>query len=109
MTTTYTVTNRHGAIQIKGASLAEAAIECLTYDGHEYEFRANDQGYVDLYTSNYSRNGSCWNGLSKSIFYGETEAAIFQNVIAQAELFEGCEVWTDAAYATMIADLEGDA
>lgn len=111
----YTVLNRHGAVQDRGLTLADAAQVVMGYDGHEYEIKDSDGpsriGF-DLWTSNFSRNSTAFNGLTKSTIYSVhedralAEAEIYRKVIKNAEWFCGCAVMTDEEYAAMIAGIE---
>jgi len=66
----YTITNRHGDIEARDCSLAEAADAILTYDGYTYDIRpAADGGFV-LWVSQFSRNSPLGNRpLVKSVIY----------------------------------------
>lgn len=94
---TYTVFNRHGSLQGSGLDLESAAKAVLNYDGHDYEIRAENNGFR-LWVSSFSRNSSCFNGLKKSVIVSfkasqaEAEAEIQQGVIDNAEWFNNCTV-----------------
>ena len=116
--TTYTVLNRHGDVQVEGASLSEAAQAVLGYDGHEYEIRKDEDGLgYTLWVSQFSRNSalggrplvrsaiySSFNGQSE----GDAEAEIFRKVIAHASSWDNQDVMTDESYAKLLADLTPD-
>jgi hypothetical protein len=112
---TYTVLNRHGAMQDDGLSLADAAQIMMGYDGHEYEIKDSDGIGFDLWTSNFSRNSGAFKGLTKSVIYSVNEdralaeAEIYRKVIKNAEWFCGCTVMTDAEHAEMTARTASEA
>lgn len=85
----YTVIDRNGTVIGESLTAVEAMHEILTDDGHEYEIRPEEDGEGHrLWTSTYSRNGTAWNGISKSVVFsleGDAERAeqeIAERVIA---------------------------
>lgn len=124
--TSYTVLNRHGSVQERGCTLAEAAQIVLGYDGHDYDIRPDsssgfrglsgpdderDFRHWTLWTSSFSRNSSAYKGLTESVIFAlassreEAEADIYKQVVAHADWWEGCEVMTDSDYDAMVAEL----
>lgn len=61
--TTYTLIDPQGDVIDRGLSLTSAASDILTYDGHGYEVRCEDDGWYYLFVSTGSSNSS--SGLGK--------------------------------------------
>lgn len=112
---TYTVLDAQGEVQEHGLTREQAAITVLQYDGHTYSIRpsTNTPGF-DLFVSPWSRNNTCYNGETKTMFYSlntsqaHAESEIWRKVIAEAESFEHQTVMTDAAFAEMLAEADRD-
>ena len=111
----YTVLTRHGSVQGSGLSLEEAAKTVLTYDGNEFEVRKDSDGLGHtLWVSRFSRNSSCWDGLTRSRFYsGEIDLEpankeIFAKVVKAAYDFDRQTVMTDDAYNAEQAELNAE-
>lgn len=111
--TTYTIINSNsGLVEDRGVSLETAARELLGYDGFEYEIRRADDGRgYELWVSRFSRNSTCYNGLTRSVVFSisDDEAAataeIYQRVIESGH-WTGPDVITDEQYDRMIAEME---
>lgn len=98
--TTYTVLNRHGDVQDRGLTAAQAANLILTYDGHQYEVRRSDDGkWFDLWVSQFSRNSTLGGRpLVKSVIFGTTEDEIWSGVITHAEGWDNQSCMLDSDY-----------
>jgi len=111
--TTYTVINLHGDIDHEGASLAEAAQTVLTYDDHEYEFRREPDGWMQLYVSRFSRASTSGGrplvrAADMFSFVDDDDAAeaeIFAKVIDHADRWNGLSVMTDEDYSADQAEI----
>lgn len=57
----YTVTNRHGDVEARDCSLADAADAILTHDGFAYDIRHAADGGFELWISQFSRNSPLGN------------------------------------------------
>ena len=112
--TTYTVLNRHGAVECSGATLEQAADAVMSYDGNVWEIRPTAKGGHDLWVSSVSRNSSAHDGLTKSVIFSLhsdralAEVEIFREVIRNATWWDDCQVMTDANYAAMLAEIESE-
>lgn len=115
--TTYTVLNCNGEFLYGGCTAADAAHAVMTYNGHEYEIRrAEDGNGWELWTTKFSRNSTCYRGLSKSTLYSvesdeakasaEIYAKVIRHAIGDSNWWEGLDVVNDADYAAFIASLE---
>jgi len=98
----YTVLNHNGDIQAQGVDLAEAAHIVLTYDGHDYDIRRDEDGGHALYVSQFSLN-SPFGGrpLVRCVDYFKNEAEIYQFVVDHATNWLNQMVMTDEDYAQM--------
>lgn len=111
--TSYTISNKSGIVVSTGATAAEVARELLGYDGHEWEIRRADGGGFELWISNFSRNSTCFNGLTRSVIFSikddkdEAEADIFARVVGSG-FWTGLDYMSDADYAQMLAEGEAD-
>ena len=61
--TTYTLIDPQDTVMDRGISLTSAASDILTYDGHGYEVRRENDGWYYLFVSTGSRNSQA--GLGK--------------------------------------------
>lgn len=111
--TNYTIINKSGIVVATDATAAQVARGLLGHDGHEWEIRRADGGGFDLWISNFSRNSSCFNGLTRSVIFSlknnetEAEADIFQRVV-DSGFWSGLDYMSDADYAQMLAEGEAD-
>lgn len=109
----YTVLNRHGEAQTTGASLAEAAQAVLEYDGNVYAIQPEEDGHgYRLWVSRFSRNSSCYDGLTHSGIFSLlddrnlAEAEIFQKVINNADWWDGQTVMLDSEFEAHLKNAE---
>ena len=98
--TTYTVLDRHGEVQERGLTAAQAAELILSYDGHQHEVRRSDDGkWLELWVSPFSRNSTLGGRpLVKSVIFGSTEDEIWQSVVHHAEHWDSQSCMSDADY-----------
>jgi hypothetical protein len=99
----YTVLNHNGDVQAQGVDLEEAAHIVLTYDGHDYEIRRDEDGGYSLFVSQFSLN-SPFGGrpLARCVEYFKDEAEIHQFVVDHATRWQDQTVMTDDDYAQMV-------
>lgn len=114
--TSYTVLNRHGEVQERNCGLHEAAETVLRYDGYEFEIRPEEDGRgYRLWTSTFSRNSGCFNGLTRSVIFSlEDHPAhavqdIYRQVINHSDWWCGCDVMSDDDYDAMQAEAAREA
>lgn len=98
--TAYTVLDRHGNVQSRGLTAAQAADLILSYDGHRYEVRQSKDGrWQDLWISEFSRNSTLGGRpLVKSVIFGSTEDEIWKIVLHHSFDWDGQACMTDADY-----------
>lgn len=107
--TTYTILSGNGDVLDSGLSLESAANEILTYDGHFYEIRKEDDGFLRLYTSKLSRAAYGSNSsVTGTVIFGSSEDEIWQHVIDNSEWWSNQDAMTDESYAEMIADMDSE-
>lgn len=113
-TTTYTVLRADGEINARGLSAPDAAVEVMTYDGHDYDILRDQDGWR-LFTTKHSRNsplgGRPMTGTviwSFATHEAEARAEILAEVIKNAGWWRGQSVITDADYDQMVADLAAE-
>lgn len=112
----YTVLNRHGEVEERGCTVAEAAITVMGYDSSAFEIRAAEDGEgFELWTSispNFRKSGAPV--LVKSVVFSlvkdraSAEAQIYREVLKHADMWLGCEVMRDADYDAMLAELAAE-
>jgi hypothetical protein len=108
----YTVLNRHGHVEERGCTVAQAAQVVMAYDGHSFEIRAAEAGHgFYLWTSQFSRNSAAGGRpLTKSVIFSlaadraSAEAEIYKQVIVNADWWMGCDVRSDQDYDAMLAE-----
>jgi transglutaminase-like putative cysteine protease len=113
--TTYTITRSSGEVLDRGLTAEQAAIEIMSYDGHEFEIRPEPDRGFRLWTSEYSRNSTLGGRpLTESVIFSlaaneaDARAEIYAEVIAHADWFKGQDAYTDEAYDAMLAEIEAD-
>ena len=111
--TLYTVLDSNGSVLDRHCTVAEAAHTVMIEDGHEYEIREGEYKGVrmfELWTSQFSRNSGCYNGLTKSVIFSlnpdrkTAEAEIYREVIKTAVWWKHCNVQSDEDYDAMLAE-----
>ena len=113
---TYTVSGDN--ILVQGLSLTDAAAELLWHNGHEYELRAEEGGwqlYVSTYSSNaYGGNGGLHRAYShERLIFADTSNKedawpILALQVINADWPNCPSVYSDEAYAKIIAEEQGD-
>jgi hypothetical protein len=93
----YTILNHNGDIQAQGVDLAEAAHIVLTYDGHDYDIRRDEDGGYSLFAGGRP--------LLRCIKYFKNEAEIYQFVVDHATNWQNQTVMTDEDYAQMVQEI----
>jgi hypothetical protein len=102
----FTVLNHNGDIQAQGVDLAEAAHIVLTYDGHDYDIRRDEDGGCSLYVSKFSLNSPSGGGpLVRCVEYFKDEAEIYQFVVDNATDWRNQMVMTNEDYAQMMQEI----
>lgn len=102
----YTVLNHNGDMQAQGVDLAEAAHIVLTYDGHDYDIRRDDDGGYSLFVSKFSLNSpSGGRQLVRCVEYFKNETEIYQFVVDNAARWQNQTVMTDEDYAQMVQEI----
>jgi hypothetical protein len=102
----YTILNHNGDIQAQGVDLAEAAHIVLTYDGHDYEIRRDEDGGYSLYVSRFNLNSpSGGRPLVRCFEYFTNEAEIYQFVVDHASKWQNQTVMTDEDFAQMVQEI----
>jgi hypothetical protein len=114
-TTTYTIRRNDLALAKRGLSLEDAADECLSYDGHDWEWRENpkyavgDEKFWEIWRSPYSRNkGGADRSLVETRFAGYDRAAILLEVVT-ADWSDNFDVMTDEQFDALLAEIAAEA
>lgn len=104
---TYTLINHmSGEVEQRGVSTMDAAETLLMHDGNQFEIRPEPDGGFGLYTSRFSRNSSCFDGLTRSVIYSSSEllqtatAEIYQKVV-ECGFWERPTIMSDSSYDSM--------
>jgi hypothetical protein len=84
--TTYTLIDTQDNVTDRGLSLVDAAREILTYDGHDYEVRLENDGWYYLFGSTGSRNSQ--SGLGKFNQSYCNGRILMEQASSEAEAFE---------------------
>ena len=106
----FTVISGSGVVQAEGLSADEAAVQVLTYDGHNYEIRPDADGGFWLWHTQRGGGGNV--PMVRTLIYSaaetedEAQDEIFAEVLTKADWFDHQDVMTDAAYAAMVAEIE---
>ena len=118
-TSGYTVFKYEDSSQARrGLTLAEAAQELLSADGHEYEIRqdgtlSDGSPWFVLWRTQFSRNSPLGGQpMVATRFVGETEEEIWQKVVDSSRIggsdWNGLEAMSDRAFDAMLADLRAE-
>lgn len=114
-TTTYTIMRGDPELATRGLSLEEAADECLSYDGHDWEWRENprytvgEEKFWEIWRSPYSRNGTSGGKLPvETRFSGYDRAAILLEVIT-SHWSDNLDVMTDEQFDALRAEIAAQA
>lgn len=114
-TTTYTICRGDPALATRGISLDDAADECLSYDGHDWEWRENpkyavgDEKFWEIWRSPYSRNSPLGGkAMVETRFAGYDRAAILLEVVT-ADWSDNFDVMTDEQFDALLAEIAAEA
>ncbi len=113
--TTYTICRGDLALAKRGLSLEDAADQCLSYDGHDWEWRENpqyavgDEKFWEIWRSPYSRNSTLGGkAMVATRFAGYDRAAILLEVVT-AEWSDNFDVMTEAQFDALLAEIAAEA
>ena len=113
---TYIVTNRHGEVQARHLSAADAAAVVMQYDSHDFDVRpaADGRGFELWITQRSQASTLGGRPMVKSVIYSlvgdraAAEAEIYAAVLAAADAWCGCQVMADDEYDAQAREMAAE-